>query len=104
MTRVIVLTLLAAFLVTDGVTLVVTQGVALAAEKPVKLSRTRVRELQQALKASGQDPGPVDGVLGPRTKAALRRYASSPSPSAVPATATIDRFRRDYPTMTEQSP
>ncbi len=29
---------------------------------------------QKALKAAGYDPGPIDGVLGPRTKAALEAF------------------------------
>ena len=36
-------------------------------------SRT-VREAQQALKDKGYDPGPIDGINGPRTKAAVRQY------------------------------
>ena len=33
-----------------------------------------IREAQQALKAEGFDPGPIDGRLGPQTKAALSEY------------------------------
>lgn len=33
-----------------------------------------VLEIQQALAAAGFDPGPQDGKLGPRTKAAIRAY------------------------------
>ena len=33
-----------------------------------------VRVVQEALAAAGQDPGPVDGVMGERTKAALQAY------------------------------
>jgi Putative peptidoglycan binding domain len=33
-----------------------------------------VREAQQALKDKGYDPGPVDGVQGPKTREALRDY------------------------------
>jgi peptidoglycan hydrolase-like protein with peptidoglycan-binding domain len=74
--------------------------------KAAGMSRDRVREVQQALKASGHDPGPIDGILGPRTKAALRSYASAPSPlpPSHPSAPTIDRFRRDYPATIEQSP
>lgn len=36
-------------------------------------SRT-VREAQQALKDKGYDPGPIDGLNGPQTKAAVRQY------------------------------
>jgi len=55
-----------------------------------------VRELQQALVKSGYDPGPVDGIMGPRTKAALRKYMSVPPPQ-VPTQAdeVIRRFRTE---------
>jgi peptidoglycan hydrolase-like protein with peptidoglycan-binding domain len=33
-----------------------------------------VREAQQALKDKGFDPGPVDGLNGPKTRAAVRDY------------------------------
>ena len=33
-----------------------------------------VRAMQQALKARGHDPGPIDGVHGPRTSAALKSF------------------------------
>lgn len=37
-------------------------------------SATTVREAQQALKDKGFDPGPADGIVGPRTKAAVRDF------------------------------
>ncbi len=33
-----------------------------------------VRDIQSNLARMGYDPGPVDGVAGPRTRAAIRRY------------------------------
>jgi Putative peptidoglycan binding domain/CHAP domain len=36
-----------------------------------------VRELQQALKDAGFDPGPIDGDFGPQTRAALMRFQAS---------------------------
>jgi peptidoglycan hydrolase-like protein with peptidoglycan-binding domain len=33
-----------------------------------------VADIQRDLKRLGYDPGPVDGVLGPRTKAAIARF------------------------------
>lgn len=37
-------------------------------------SRAQVVAMQQALKDEGFDPGPIDGIVGPRTNAALRDY------------------------------
>jgi peptidoglycan hydrolase-like protein with peptidoglycan-binding domain len=55
----------------------------------------RIREVQKALMETGHDPGPIDGVLGPRTKTALRQYASAPPPQVpTAAQAIISRFRR----------
>jgi peptidoglycan hydrolase-like protein with peptidoglycan-binding domain len=36
--------------------------------------RAYVEEMQKALRAQGHDPGPIDGVIGPQTEAALRAY------------------------------
>jgi peptidoglycan hydrolase-like protein with peptidoglycan-binding domain len=41
------------------------------------LNREEVRLLQAQLKASGFEPGPVDGILGLKTRSALRRLQSS---------------------------
>jgi peptidoglycan hydrolase-like protein with peptidoglycan-binding domain len=37
-------------------------------------SREQVKAAQQALKDKGHDPGAVDGVMGPKTQAALRDF------------------------------
>jgi peptidoglycan hydrolase-like protein with peptidoglycan-binding domain len=47
-----------------------------------------VRQAQQQLKAAGFDPGPVDGRLGPNTRAALRDYQAAHS---LPTTGKLDR-------------
>jgi hypothetical protein len=39
-------------------------------------SAATVKNVQQALKDKGVDPGPVDGVMGPETRAALKKYQS----------------------------
>ena len=36
-----------------------------------------VKKVQAALKEKGQDPGPIDGVMGPKTKAAIKAYQSA---------------------------
>ncbi|HEX6018300.1 MAG TPA: peptidoglycan-binding protein, partial [Burkholderiaceae bacterium] len=41
------------------------------------LSRSQVRELQGALNARGFDSGEVDGLAGPATRDALRRFQRS---------------------------
>jgi hypothetical protein len=51
----------------------------------------RVGQAQELLKAAGFDPGPIDGVLGPLTKAALRRYQAS---QGLPATEVLDEATR----------
>lgn len=40
-------------------------------------SSTAVREAQQALKDKGFDAGPIDGVMGPKTSAALKEFQES---------------------------
>lgn len=40
-------------------------------------SREAVKVLQTRLREAGFDPGPSDGILGPRTKAAAQNYQSS---------------------------
>jgi putative peptidoglycan binding protein len=49
----------------------------------IKNDHGKVTQLQEALKAKGQDPGPVDGVMGPRTMAALRSYQQAEKVSSV---------------------
>jgi lysozyme family protein len=73
---------------------------ASAAETPKSRSKaasaSHVRELQEALQKSGYDPGPVDGIMGPRTKAALRKYIAVPPPQTpTPADEVIARFRTE---------
>ena len=53
-----------------------------------------VRDLQQALTNAGYDPGPIDGIFGPRTKSALRKYiAVAPPKVPSPADQVIERFK-----------
>jgi peptidoglycan hydrolase-like protein with peptidoglycan-binding domain len=39
-----------------------------------KLSEKDVRDIQSALKSLGLDPGPIDGILGPKTKRAITEF------------------------------
>ena len=52
-------------------------AVTVAAAPPRPLSRDEIKELQGKLTAAGFTPGPIDGVVGPQTEAALRRYAQA---------------------------
>ena len=45
-------------------------------------SSTQIRQLQEQLKAQGHDPGPIDGVMGPRTQQALKDYQKDQNISA----------------------
>jgi peptidoglycan hydrolase-like protein with peptidoglycan-binding domain len=46
-----------------------------------------VREAQRALRDLGYDPGPIDGVFGPRTRTALAKYQTS---ERLPVTGDLD--------------
>lgn len=37
-------------------------------------TKDQIKQVQERLMAEGADPGPLDGVMNPRTEAALRRY------------------------------
>jgi hypothetical protein len=55
---------------------------------------SHVREVQQALVNAGYDPGPIDGIMGPRTKTALRKYIAVPPPQVPsPADRTLAPLR-----------
>jgi peptidoglycan hydrolase-like protein with peptidoglycan-binding domain len=41
------------------------------------LSSEKIRQEQSRLRGAGFDPGPIDGILGPKTKAAMQRYQKS---------------------------
>ena len=46
-------------------------------EEGLGLDRVSRREIQEGLRAAGFDPGGADGMFGPRTRAAIRRWQSS---------------------------
>ena len=46
-----------------------------------------VQKLQEALKAKGQDPGPIDGVMGSKTRAAIKAFQEA---SGLKATGRLD--------------
>lgn len=43
-------------------------------DKAGAMDKEKVKQLQEALKSKGHDPGPIDGIMGPKTQAALRDY------------------------------
>jgi len=51
-----------------------------------------VRQVQEALKNQGQDPGPIDGIMGPRTRQALRAFQSK---NGLKQTGTLDTATRE---------
>jgi peptidoglycan hydrolase-like protein with peptidoglycan-binding domain len=55
-------------------------------------SAANVKEAQQALKDKGYDPGPVDGVMGSKTKEAIKSFQSA---SNLQATGTLDAQTAD---------
>ena len=57
--------------------------------RPAPLTPDEIRELQGKLKAAGFDPGPIDGVVGPQTRGALRTYAQSRSLQNAEATRDL---------------
>jgi peptidoglycan hydrolase-like protein with peptidoglycan-binding domain len=38
------------------------------------LNENNIRQVQQELRKKGLDPGPIDGILGPRTKETVRNF------------------------------
>jgi lipid-binding SYLF domain-containing protein/peptidoglycan hydrolase-like protein with peptidoglycan-binding domain len=48
-------------------------------QKPGAVGSDDVKRAQEALRDKGYDPGPIDGVVGPRTRAALRNYQQAES-------------------------
>jgi len=50
-----------------------------------------VRRAQQILKSEGYDPGPINGVLGPKTEEALVQYQQK---HGIEATGWLDRWTR----------
>jgi peptidoglycan hydrolase-like protein with peptidoglycan-binding domain len=54
-------------------------GLAFCTIPALSQGRDTVRDAQQALKDKGYDPGPIDGIDGPLTEAAVRNYQQKQS-------------------------
>jgi peptidoglycan hydrolase-like protein with peptidoglycan-binding domain len=52
-----------------------------------------IRQAQTALKDKGHDPGPIDGIHGPRTSAALRSYQKAEN---IKVTGRLDSGTRSH--------
>ena len=62
------------------------------------LNKDEIREMQGKLGAAGFTVGPIDGIVGPQTQAALRRYTQSRSlPTPEPTQEVLSRLRAETP-------
>ena len=62
-----------------------------------RLGSDEVREIQAKLEALGHDPGPVDGVFGPQTVAAVKRYemATGREPTGAIDPRLLEQLRQE---------
>jgi hypothetical protein len=75
-----------------------------AATDSTPLSWDEVRDLQKRLKTTGFDPGPIDGIVGPLTRDAARRYAAAlAAGNADPVRGMLVRLRAE-PTQSAELP
>lgn len=49
-------------------------GLNQEASRGSEMSPDKVKKVQEALKEKGHDPGPIDGILGPQTREALKAF------------------------------
>lgn len=59
-------------------------------------SKQELQIVQSRLKDAGFDPGPIDGVLGPRTKSALQQFRSSYGPVNLRKLSSGTDLKLDY--------
>jgi len=69
-----------------------------------RASSNDVMSMQQALKDKGQDPGPIDGRMGPRTRAALESYQKAEGLKATGRLDSETRTRLGMASSTAVSP
>lgn len=67
--------------------LLVTLSVGIMNVRAAPVSGDDVREVQQTLRDKGYYPGPIDGILGSRTRAAIRQYQKDEN---LPVTGQLD--------------
>lgn len=71
----------------------VPQTTAIAQTSNDSLSKSEILQIQQLLKQKGFDPGPLDGLYGPKTKAGIQAFQQA---NGLPVTgaATFDLLQR----------
>jgi len=58
-----------------------------ASAKQGQWSQDEIKTVQEALKGKGNDPGPVDGIMGPQTQKAIREFQQA---SGLKTTGRLD--------------
>ncbi len=83
-----------------------TPGAPKLPRPPKAKQDTDMVQVQQALKEKGYDPGPVDGILGPSTKAALRAFQKSGGlePSGQLDRGTVEKLGVHFTQFTSKEP
>lgn len=70
-------------------------GIFVNADQFIEASRMQTEALQVFLRDQGYDPGPIDGIAGPQTAAAIQQYQTvnglNPSGEVTPDTAKVLR-------------
>ncbi len=52
-----------------------------------RTARTDVKKIQEALRDKGNDPGAIDGIIGPKTREALKFFQTA---NSLPASGKVD--------------
>jgi localization factor PodJL len=80
-------------------------GPAAPAQPARPLTRAQITDLQWQLAVHGYDPGPADGVVGPRTRSAIRRYQADAdlAVDGEPSLALLDHLQFTDPPVRAQA-
>ena len=82
----------------------VSEILAAAQVGPAPLTPDEIRELQGRLKATGFNPGPIDGTMGRQTRSAVREYAEARALPNVDATRELLARLKAEPQASVSSP